>query len=609
MFRSLNNLYKEFSPSEKRTLIAFLFITILSGLVQVVGIASIFPFISVATTPELIETNTYLSKLKEFSGISEENDFLVFLGAIVLLTLILSNAFLTFSTWLTMKFVVKTTYKFSYRLLVRYLGETYLFHLERNSAELIKNLISEVPRVINGGIMSALEICAKGVTCLFIIALLILVDPYVALIVAIILGGAYFFIYYLMRIKLAKIGLRSITLFGERNKNVNEALGGIKDLMVLRRQNYYLKEFQKIIQEIMHIQVLNRSAVELPKYIVETVAFGGILAITIYLISVNDNAKDVMPMIALYGFAGIRLMPALQAIFKATATLKHDISAVDLFYEDLKGTTDQPFDANLIENPDKTKLIFNDEVILEGISFTYPKSPKPSVSDLSLRIKKNTSLGIVGASGSGKSTLVDIILGLLDAQKGKIIVDGVTLNNSNIGQWQNDIGYVPQTIFLSDSTITENIAFGIPNEQIDITAVKYAAKMANIHDFIEDELEYGYQTITGERGIRLSGGQRQRIGIARALYHKPSLLIFDEATSALDGTSEKAVMDAVNELHGQITIIMIAHRLSTIMGCDNLVWMEKGKVKAQGTYFELMESNSDFRLFAGPFTHKAPEGI
>lgn len=406
-----------------------------------------------------------------------------------------------------------------------------------------------------------------------------------------------------MRVKLAKIGQRAIELFGERHRNVNEALGGIKDLMVLRRQDHYLKQFQKIVNEIMSIQVINRSAVELPRYIVETVAFGGILAITIYLISVNDNAKEVMPMIALYGFAAIRLMPALQSIFKATATLKHDIAAVDLFYEDLKGTSNQPFDPRLVENPDKTKLAFEHEVILRDIVFNYPKSAKPAVNGVNLTIKKNTSLGIVGASGSGKSTLVDIILGLLEAQKGNILVDGIKLNNANIGQWQNDIGYVPQSIFLADSTITENIAFGIPHDLIDEESVINAAKMANIHDFIINELEHGYSTITGERGIRLSGGQRQRIGIARALYHKPSLLVFDEATSALDGTSEKVVMDAVNDLHGQITIIMIAHRLSTIVGCDNIVWMENGEIKAEGAYDKLIATNSDFKLFAQPTTH------
>jgi ABC-type multidrug transport system fused ATPase/permease subunit len=600
MYTSLKKLYDQFSSREKKQLILFSIIIVISGLVQVVGIASIFPFISVATNPELIESNYYLSQLRALTGLESNNKFLVFLGVLVLLLLVLSNVFIAFTTWLKMRFVVTNTHNFSLRLMQRYLGETYEFHLQRNSAQLIKNLTTEVGRVVSGGIMSALEICSKGVTCLFIFTLLVLVEPKIAMMTVVLVGGAYLLIYYLIRVKLAIIGKRASTVLGLRIKNINESLGGIKDLMVLQRQGYFLRELRRITGEIVHLQIINRSAADLPKYIVETVAFGGILSITIYLLSTENNSNDVMPMVGLYGFAAMRVMPAMQAIFKATATLKHDISAVDLIYKDLVGTPNQGFDAELLEEPKTKKLPFQEAIYAENISYSYPGSHTKALDNVLIEIEKFSSVGIIGSSGSGKSTLVDILLGLITPSSGKLCIDDTELNTKSVNLWKNNIGYVPQSIFLADSTIIENIAFGIPKDDIDVDAVIDAAKMANIHDFIVGELQNGYETQTGERGVRLSGGQRQRIGIARALYHKPEVLIFDEATSALDNTSEKIVMDAVSSLHGKVTIIMIAHRLSTVIHCDKLVWLAKGKVKAVGAYSKLFESDTNFRDFVNP---------
>jgi ABC-type multidrug transport system fused ATPase/permease subunit len=600
MYSSLKKLYEQFSLREKKQLFLFSIIIVISGLVQVVGIASIFPFISVATNPDLIEANHYLSQLRDLTGLESNNKFLVFLGVLVLLLLVISNTFIAFTTWLTMRFVVTNTHNFSLRLMQRYLGETYEFHLQRNSAQLIKNLTTEVGRVVSGGIMSALEICSKGITCLFIFTLLILVEPKIAMMTVALVGGAYLLIYYLIRVKLSLIGKRASTVLGLRIKNINESLGGIKDLMVLQRQGYFLRELRSITREIVSLQIINRSAADLPKYIVETVAFGGILSITIYLLSTENNSNDVMPMIGLYGFAAMRVMPAMQAIFKATATLKHDIAAVDLIYQDLVGTPNQAFDLEMVEKPVTSKLPFSKSICIQNISYAYPNSHKKALDNVSIDIEKFSSVGIVGSSGSGKSTLVDLLLGLINPISGKLYIDNTELNTDSVNSWKNNIGYVPQSIFLADSTIIENIAFGIGKQDIDYNAVIEAAKMANIHDFIVEELENGYETSTGERGVRLSGGQRQRIGIARALYHKPEVLIFDEATSALDNTSEKVVMDAVQSLQGKVTIIMIAHRLSTVMDCDKLVWLAKGKVKAIGSYSELLSSNKDFREFVTP---------
>jgi len=598
MYESLKKLYLEFSPQEKRRLLLLAVLIIITALLQVVGIASIFPFIATASDPSAVDNSPYLLAVKIYLQITDNRNFIILLGGVVLLILVMTNVFLAFSTWVTMRFVVTTNNTLAYRLLQRYLSENYLFHLERNSAELLKNITSETGRVVNGGIMSAINVVSKGFTALCILIFLILVDPIVALVVGSVLGVSYALIYWTIRLKLSRIGIIVTRLFSDRMRYINESLGGIKELKVLGREQFYLKQFRETSEEIIKHQVFNRAAVDLPRFLLETIAFGGILGMTMYLVAVKNDTHTVLPMISLYALAGYRLMPALQGVFQSTATLKHDIAAVDLFYEDIKGTEKLPF--NLADSAIKKvqPLVLNNELLLKDISFSYPNVYKKAVNQLTFNIKANTSIGIVGTSGSGKSTLVDVLLGLLQPQQGEIRIDGERLSDCNLRAWQNNIGYVPQVIFLADSSVSANIAFGIPDEEIDKQAVERAAKMANLHDFISQELAQGYDTIVGERGIRLSGGQRQRIGIARALYHNPSVLVLDEATSALDTPTEQAVMEAVYDLAHKKTIIMIAHRLSTVKGCDNLVWLEKGKLKAEGKFDELVLSNDEFKQFA-----------
>lgn len=595
MYRSLKKLYLEFSKQEKRRLLLLSLIIIMTALIQVVGIASIFPFISVASDPNIVDRNVYLLAVKTYFGIADNHHFIVVLGGFVLLTLILTNMFLAFSSWITMRFVVTIIQTLSFRMLQRYLNENYVFHLKRNSAELLKNLTSEISRVVNGGIMSTLDIVSKAFTALCILAFLIIVDPIIALIAGGVLGLSYALIYWLIRTRLSRTGVIMVKLSSDRMRCINEALGGIKELKVLGREKYYLNQFRDIAGEIIKVNVFNRAAVDLPRYLLETVAFGGILAMTIYLVAVENDVQSVLPMISLYGLAGYRLMPALQGIFQGTATLKHDIAAVDLFYDDISGSDYIDFnfiqDNPVIEKP----LPLNESLVLDDISFHYPNFSKQVVKHLSLSINANTSIGIVGTSGSGKSTLVDIILGLLQPQQGTLSVDGEILSKNKLRAWQNNIGYVPQVIFLADSSVSENIAFGLPRDEIDQSAVEKAAKMANLHDFIVSELEDGYQTIVGERGIRLSGGQRQRIGIARALYHDPSILILDEATSALDSPTEHSIIESVYKLAHRKTIFMIAHRLTTIKECDKIIIMEKGRIVDSGTYEELSIMSSYFR--------------
>ena len=331
---------------------------------------------------------------------------------------------------------------------------------------------------------------------------------------------------------------------------------------------------------------------QLPRFALEIITFGGMLLVLLYLMSKSGTFISALPIIALYAFAGYRLMPALQQIFNSGVQLRFTVPALNNLYYDLKSLKSH----RATESQDT--LLLSNNITLSHIHYKYPNASLTALKDISFSIRAFSTVGIVGTTGSGKTTTVDMILGLLEAQQGTLEVDGKQINYKNRRAWQRSVGYVPQKIFLTDDTIAANIAFGLDPKEINLEAVEHASKVANLHDFVVDELPLKYQTTVGENGIRLSGGQRQRIGIARALYHNPQLLILDEATSALDNLTEQAVMEAVHKLRKNITIILIAHRLSTVKKCDNILLLEKGELKAQGTFEKLIEASDRFRSTA-----------
>ncbi len=328
------------------------------------------------------------------------------------------------------------------------------------------------------------------------------------------------------------------------------------------------------------------------RYLIEAVAFGGMVLMVIYLIATQHDISKYLPVLGLYAISGYRLMPAAQQLFAGITSLKYHVSALNNIHAEMQLTT------VACQKLKKQALEFRQQLQLKNIYHAYPNADKFSLKDVSVDIPLHATIGIVGASGGGKTTLVDIILGLLKQQNGKILVDGQEISDSNIKQWQQNIGYVPQNIFLIDASIAHNIALGIKPSDVDMDAVIAAAKLANLHEFIVNELAEGYHSFVGEEGVRLSGGQRQRIGIARALYHDPELLIFDEATSALDGLTEKVIIEAIKSLSHRKTIIFIAHRLNTVKDCDVIYVLNKGEILAQGSFAELFHSNKIFQHLA-----------
>lgn len=596
----LRAILRLLSLRERWQMVLILLFMLPNALLQVAGVASVMPFIAVLAQPELVQTNQVLSRIYVYLGSPTQEYFLSMLAGAALLLLVLGNVLAAFTTWLILRFSYMRVHNLSHRLLENYVGQGYGFFLQRNPSDLIKNVVNEVNHLITGYLMPALQLVANGTVVLALLVMLIIVDPVLALSVGLVLGGAYGLVYAVFRSQLSVTGQRRMDANGRRYKITHEIFNAIKDLKVNGRGGYYLSRYADASYAYASNQVKHQAIAQLPRYALETMAFGVVLLIALYLTLTNQGTDAVLPIIALYAMAGYRMMPALQKLFEGFSTLRFAGPVVDRIREELRGLTrSETLAASSIQAGAQIEpMRLAERLEISHLSYRYPGGSRQVLDDVSLVIPARTTVALVGESGAGKSTLVDIVLGLLEPDSGELIVDGRRLDASSMAEWRRHIGYVPQAIYLADDTLRRNIALGVPDREIDDEAVIRAARAAAIHDFIATELPQGYETVTGDRGVRLSGGQRQRIGIARALYSNPDLLILDEATSALDGSTETAVMDAIDRLAGQKTIIMIAHRLATVRNCDCLYFMSRGRLLASGSFDELLAAQPEFRRMA-----------
>jgi len=591
---TLGKLWEIISPVHKKRLVYLTIALLISAVLNVVGIASIIPFMQILADTEVVNENALFIKIYQLFGSPELHIFLLIIGLGVLIVFVLGNLFLAITTFFQFKYVQSLSYWFTYSILQGYLKQNYEFFLNRNPTELIKNIFSEVQQVTNGVALPITHIVSKGILSALILAFLILVDPQVALVVMGVVGGSYILMYRAVKNRLSKIGRRRVDSNLNRFRIASEAFWGIKQVKLSSREESYLERFdphaKTYVRTIAKTQIIGK----LPKFAFEIVAFGGILAIALVLFALKGSISGVLPLLSLYAFAGYRLMPSLQQVFSSLSTYRSSGASVEILYRDM---LDFAFRKNEdIESSSIDNLSFNNSIILNNISYKYPNTRENVINNVDLKIEKNTTVGFVGPTGCGKTTLIDIILGLLVPNSGEYFVDSLCIDHTNRGLWQKHIGYVPQDIYLADDTITRNIAFGVPDKDICESAVQKASQLANIDDFITKELENGYQTIVGERGIRLSGGQRQRIGIARALYHDPDVLVLDEATSALDGKTESAIMDAIHKLSHKKTILMIAHRISTLKDCDSIYVLKSGKIVDKGSFENLYKNRDSLQI-------------
>lgn len=590
----ISKMFSFFDKKDKKVFLILLLSFFLLGFIEMISVASIAPFVAVISHPEMITTNAYLSKIYHYFSFANEKQFVLLIGSFVFVSLVLGNIFSVVTQLGLMRFGFSQCHKISTRMLKQYLLQPYSFYLNQNRSDITKNILSDVYKVVTGILINGMQSITKFIVVLFIFALLLVINWSLALFVGGVLGGAYAIFYVLLSKKLSAYGARASIINGKQYQVVTETLGAIKELKVLGREEAFLEQFREISFQYAKAESTSAIAPQTTRYIVETIAFGGILLIVLYLTSVKNDISQVLPLLALYALAGYRLLPPMQQIFVGLSLAKFYSASLNIVYEAL-----QDKQSGLAWN-EKTfrPLFFQDRITFENIAYQYPQSDKFALNNINLSISKNTTIGLVGETGSGKTTCVDILLGLFEPTQGQVCIDGLPLSEDKLGGWHRNVGYVPQTIFLVDDTIKHNIAFGVKPEEIDEAAVLRAAKLANIHHFIEGELPQGYNTEIGEGGIRLSGGQRQRIGIARALYHDPEVIVFDEATSALDGDTEQAIIQSINHLLRKKTIIIIAHRLSTVENCDQIYLFEKGKVIEQGTFSELIDKNETFRKIA-----------
>lgn len=581
------------TSQERRQGYLLLVMIVFMALLDVTGVASIIPFMTVIANPDVLESNIWIKSAYTNLGFESTNHFLSLLGMVVLTFLVISISFKAYTTYTIVRFTHMRNYSISKRLVAGYLRQPYEWFLSRHSADLGKSILSEVEQVINGALFPLMQSVAHGIISIFLLILLLIVDVKLALISAAVLGGIYFLIYITLRPYLRRIGKERVRANQERYEVVQEAFGSIKDVKVASLEGAILNRYDGPARRFANHQAGSQVAGLLPRFAMEIIVFAGILSATLYLMSLPGGLQQSLPVLSVFAFAGYRLIPSLQHVYSHTSKLRFAGPALETLHSDFISL--EANEDDVIKSERNSPLGVNKTICLKSVFYTYPDAEKPSLNDLNMVIQANTTIGLVGPTGSGKTTTIDIILGLLAPQNGQLTVDGEVITSDNVRAWQQTIGYVPQHIFLTDDTVRANIAFGVPLDQIDQDAVEHAARVANLHTFINEELPKGYDTQVGERGVRLSGGQRQRIGVARALYHNPQVLVLDEATSALDNLTEKAVMDALHNLGHSKTIIIIAHRLTTVQPCDEIFVLDKGCLLGQGTYPELVKSSPCFQ--------------
>jgi ATP-binding cassette, subfamily B, bacterial PglK len=601
MLETYRKLYGVLDKREKRVALFVLALMLFVALFETIGVASIMPFIAVLANPEIVETNAYLYSVYEALGFQSTDRFLLFLGSAFLVLIIGSLAFRAFAFWIQLRFAAGRNYSWSCRLASDYLHQSYEWFLDKHSGNLTASILDEVGRVVYSSLFPALQLLSHAFVASLLLLLLIFVDPFLAFSVFIGLGVAYAGLYLAVKHPLDRLGREILSANRMRFKVSQEMFGGIKDIKVSGLEGAFLKQFQAPSLQSIQRQVTAKMISELPSFFVQAFVFGGIMAILLYFLTTRGKMEAVLPVISLYALAGYRLMPALQAIYSSLSEMKVSTAVLERVHTQLTALDNMPHAlSHLSSEAGKTTLPrLRTALHLNKVSYRYPGSSRWALHEITLRVPALETIGIVGASGSGKTTLVDVILGLLEPEEGKVCVDDVELTAPLKGDWRKRIGYVPQQIFLADTTVSGNIAFGTLASEIEPARVQQAARIANLDGFVTRELPNGYGTIVGERGVRLSGGQRQRIGIARAMYHNPDILILDEATSALDNLTEQAVMEAVQNLIREKTIIVIAHRLSTVRKCDQIFYLHEGKLLAYGTYDDLLVKCPEFRELAG----------
>lgn len=570
---------------------ALFLMMILASVITLLGVGTVPVFVSAVIDADRILNYPVLGEFLTSIDVTTPQELALF-GAFALLSIYLfKNLFMLFYNYMNGKFMLNRVLYLQNRIFRAYMNSPYTFFIGRNSSELLRNINSEVGKIVDGTLKPALYICLNVIMTIVIVTGLIVVEPLITGVGIIFFGGFTYLFLRLTKKSISRYGSESLAHRKSMTKAILEGLQGFKDAKVLKRENYFLQQYDYHAQKHKGYDIKNMVLNSLPRQIIEMIALSGILFIAVMMVLQGREVSTIVPMIALFGAAVMKVKPSINSIIEDINKLRYNIYSVDAVYRDLNHL-EKRYDQT---PPDRLgeKLTLENAISLQDLDFSYPNQTKPAVKNISITIPKNRAVAFVGPSGVGKTTLVDVILGLLEPQKGSLMVDDKDVFE-NLDKWQRNIGYIPQFIYLLDDTIRRNICFGIPDNEVDDEMLETAIETAQLKDFIAT-LDKGIDTIVGERGIRLSGGQRQRIGIARALYNNPQVLVMDEATSALDNITERVLIKAIERLRGDKTIIMIAHRLTTVKNCDTIYMMKDGEIIADGKYDDLLVSSKEFR--------------
>ncbi|TDA95761.1 ABC transporter ATP-binding protein [Halomonas marinisediminis] len=593
MLSNIKELYSLLTRQQRKRLLRLQLLVVAMAFAEVAGVMSIGPFMALVGDLSYLQGNGMLASLYRMTGMNQEN-FLFWLGNGVLLALTLAAGISMFTVWRLSLYGHQVGAELSMRLYRRYMQQPWLFHASGSSSELTNKIAQECNRVTESILAPLMQMNAKLVMATFMVITVFSFNPLVALAGVTIFVLAYLVLYRVVRRKLVANG-RIVTLAqAERFNLMQEGFGGIKDVLLLGRQKVFNDRFEKASRRYGQAQGTTKALAMAPRYAMELVAFGAVIFLVLFLLKAHSgNLTAILPLVSVYALASFKLLPAFQQIYTSISTIRGNLSAFDAIRDDLHASQEGRQGENGL-SPATGVISPQESIALADVHFRYPGKEGKVLDGLSLSIPAKQVIGLVGPSGSGKSTVIDMLLGLIQPDGGELLIDGQPLTLPATRAWQNNLGLVPQAIFLADASIRENIAFGLPPEEIDEARIKRAARMAQLDEFLQ-HLPRGLETRVGERGIQLSGGQRQRIGIARALYDDAEVLVLDEATSSLDGITEKRVMDTIHEFSSSKTIIIIAHRLATVKQCDCIYLIKQGRVADQGSYDDLVERNPLFK--------------
>lgn len=560
------------SKRQKWELAGISLLIVIGSALELLGVTAVLPVISAIMQPDVLVTKKYYAFIYRTLHLQSSLQLALVLIAVMIAVYVVKNAYLIFMYHKQYRFVYKNLHILSDQMMNCYLHQPYLFHVSKSSAELLRNINVDAGNFF-GVIQAGIQLATECMVCLTLFIYLLIQDKTITLTILAMMIVILFLFLKVYRKVLLRLGEKSRYYYMEVNKWIQQGLGGIKEIKVLNEEDFFYDQFDRAYAGHAKTECTYHSLVSIPKPLIETICIGGLLGAIAIKVMLGADLDYFLPILSVFAVAAFRMLPSFNRITDYLSTIMYQKASVDAVYEDLK-EIEKLKEQEL--NINHAKLEFQNAIEVSNVTFKYPNNEKLILDHINLTISKNSSVALIGQSGAGKTTLADLILGVLEPTEGLVLSDGIGVH-SNLDSWHQRIGYIPQTIYLLDDTIRKNIAFGIPDEEIDENKMNYAIDRAQLRDLI-DGLKDGIDTEIGEGGIRLSGGQRQRIGIARALYREPEILVLDEATAALDNETEAAVMEAIEQLHGEMTLLIIAHRLSTIQNCDYVYEVGNGKV-------------------------------